>query len=132
MAAGFRTNSPIVAVLASGAARLVTDGPTAVTVVLRERTSDSPSSTLFVTSLVHPVYGALAGGLLVALEHVVVSLLSVPPTFAEALTLAGPWSVLLFLAVVAVWRLGFGSADEGQHLAEFAAYNLVYRVEMGL
>jgi hypothetical protein len=76
-------------------------------------------------------YGAVAGVALVALELFVLGLIAVPPTPAEAVGLAVGWSLVLFAALLAAWRV-LPDRPAGSPLAELFVYHLVYGFGLGV
>lgn len=77
------------------------------------------------------VYGGILGTLLLAVELFVLGVLGVPPTWFEALAVAGLWSLGAFAVLAVSLRVALGSALGGRALGGLLAYHAVYGLGLG-
>lgn len=120
----------LVGLLAAVAVRRVAADPSA-TAALSRRLPGAASSR-WREGFLQVAYGALAGGLLVALELYVLGLLGVPPTPVEAFGTALAWSAVLFVSLLTVARLDTPAVDSRSTLLELAVFHLVFGLGLGL
>jgi hypothetical protein len=77
------------------------------------------------------LYGAAAGGVLVALELSVLGVLGVPPGRLETLVLTLVWSAVLFGAVTTADRAGADGSVLGDGLDRRLAFHVLYGIGLG-
>lgn len=76
-------------------------------------------------------YGSILGGVFVALELIVLGLIGVPPTLAEAFGAALRLSVIAFAAAFLLWRFGSGASLTQSRRTRLLVYHLVYGLGFG-
>ena len=122
----------LVGFVAAVAVRFLDSEPSATAALLRRVGGDRVASSRWGEFAVLTVYGGLAGGALLVLELFVLQVLAVPPAFGEALGVTMALSALLFVILVAVWRIGSSLPLARSRLGELLVYHLVYGLGLGI
>lgn len=120
----------LVGIVAALGARLVRNDPSAPGVIVNRLFESSRSRWVQLAGQL--LYGALAGGGLIALELYVLQLLSVPPDLGVALAVALAWSLLLFILWALIWRIVSVLPWDRFYLGELLVYHLIYGLGFGL
>jgi hypothetical protein len=120
----------LVGLVAGAVGQFGAAGPPAPAAVLTRAVGTRRSSARWLTAAVHLVYGAFAGGLLVALELYVLDVLGVPPSLADALGVAVVWALLLLAVTVGLQR-ALSPPSSDRPIRDLVIYHLVYGVGLG-
>lgn len=94
--------------------------------------TETPTADRVRAFLVPVLYGSAAGGVLIALELLVLDHLAVPPTVGEAFSVAVPWGILLLLASLVVWRFGLGGRSDKVQPRTLVVYHVILAVGLGV
>lgn len=122
----------LVGLIAAGVTWLVADESSVTSIVLDRVSGSRASVSRWMVVASQVAYGGFAGGLLVALELLVVGVLAVPPTSGDALGVAIAWSTLLFGLVIVSWRLGIARSITRPQFVELLVFHLVYGIGLGI
>ena len=122
----------LVGLVAAVIARFVSKEPSATAALLVRALGSETSSVRRMEFVVWGLYGALAGGLLVALELHVLEILGVPPAPVEAISIAVAWSALLLSVLSVIWWIASSHSSGRSHLGGLLVYHLVYGLGLGL
>lgn len=118
-------------VLASVIARAVLSNRSAAIAVVDALFGTTLADSSLTATLVDLLYGALAGGVLLALELYVLGLLGVPPSIGEAFGVGIGWGVVL-LALATLVANAVGGRIDRATASHLVAYHLAFGLALGL